>query len=93
MATTYRDAPLVKPPVWTWEIPLYFFIGGAAGVAAVIAAAAYFSGGGAHAALARDAKWIAVIGALASPALLISDLGRPARFVYMLRVIKLQSPM
>lgn len=92
MATTYRDAPLVKPPVWTWEIPLYFFIGGAAGVAAVIAAAAHFSGA-AHAALARDAKWIAVIGALASPALLISDLGRPARFLYMLRVFKLQSPM
>ena len=92
MATTYRDAPLVKPPVWTWEIPLYFFIGGAAGVAAVIAAAAHFSGE-AHAALARDAKWIAVIGALMSPALLISDLGRPARFLYMLRVFKLQSPM
>lgn len=92
MPTTYRDAPLVKPPVWTWEVPLYFFIGGAAGVAAVIAAAAHFSGG-AHAALARDAKWIAAIGALLSPALLISDLGRPARFLYMLRVFKLQSPM
>lgn len=92
MPTTYRDAPLVKPPVWTWEIPVYFFIGGAAGVAAVIAAAAHFSGG-AHAALARDAKWVAVIGALVSPALLISDLGRPARFFYMLRVFKLQSPM
>lgn len=89
---TYRDAPLVKPPVWTWEVPAYFFIGGAAGVAAVIAAAAHFSGA-AHATLARDAKWIAVIGALISPALLISDLGRPARFLYMLRVFKLQSPM
>lgn len=92
MPVTYRDAPLVKPPVWTWEIPIYFFIGGAAGVAAVIAAAAHFSGA-AHAALARDAKWIAVIGALISPALLISDLGRPARFLYMLRVFKLRSPM
>ncbi|MDQ3068898.1 MAG: polysulfide reductase NrfD [Acidobacteriota bacterium] len=92
MSATYRDAPIVKPPVWTWEIPLYFFIGGAAGVAAVIAAAAHFSGA-AYASLARDAKWIAVIGALASPALLISDLGRPARFLYMLRVFKLQSPM
>ncbi len=92
MSTTYRDAPIVKPPVWTWEIPLYFFVGGVAGVAAVIAAAAHFSGA-AHAALARDAKWISVIGALASPALLISDLGRPARFLYMLRVFKLQSPM
>lgn len=93
MSATYRDAPLVKPPVWTWEVPLYFFIGGAAGVAAVIAAAGHFAGDSAHAALARDAKWMAVIGALLSPALLISDLGRPARFLYMLRVLKLQSPM
>ena len=92
MPVTYRDAPIVKPPVWTWEIPIYFFIGGAAGVAAVIAAAAHFSGA-AYAPLARDAKWIAVIGALISPVLLISDLGRPARFLYMLRVFKLQSPM
>ena len=92
MPATYRDAPLVKPPVWTWEIPLYFFIGGAAGVAAVIAAAAHFSGA-AHASLARDAKWAALTGALISPALLISDLGRPARFLYKLRVFKPQSPM
>ncbi|MDQ3169112.1 MAG: polysulfide reductase NrfD [Acidobacteriota bacterium] len=92
MPATYRDAPIVKQPVWTWEIPLYFFVGGVAGVAAVVAAAAHFSGA-AHAILARDAKWIAVIGALISPALLISDLGRPARFLYMLRVFKLQSPM
>lgn len=92
MPATYRDAPLVKPPVWTWEIPLYFFIGGAAGVAAVIAAAAHFSDA-ATGTLARDARWIAAIGALLSPLLLISDLGRPARFLYMLRVFKPQSPM
>lgn len=92
MPATYRDAPLLKPPVWTWEVPVYFFIGGAAGVAAVIAAAAHFSGAPSGT-LARDAKWIAAIGALLSPVLLISDLGRPARFLYMLRVFKTQSPM
>ena len=90
--TTYRDVPLVKPPVWTWEVPLYFFTGGAAGVAAVIAAAAHFSGP-AFDALARDGKWIAAIGGGISPLLLISDLGRPARFLNMLRVFKLRSPM
>lgn len=90
--STYRAAALLKPPVWTWEVPLYFFIGGAAGVAAVIAAAAQFSGLPLHA-LARDAKWIAAIGALVSPLLLVSDLGRPARFLNMLRVFKRQSPM
>lgn len=92
MPATYRDTPLLKPPVWTWEVPVYFFIGGAAGVAAVIAAAAHFSGA-ATATLASDAKWIAAIGALLSPLLLISDLGRPERFLYMLRVFKPQSPM
>ena len=92
MPANYRDAPLLKPPVWTWEIPVYFFVGGIAGAAAVIAAAAQFGGGG-DAGLARDAKWMAAIGALISPLLLISDLGRPARFLNMLRVFKLRSPM
>jgi len=92
VAVNYRDAPLLKPPVWTWEVPVYFFVGGAAGAAAVIAAAAHFSGDP-LASLARDAKWIALIGALISPLLLISDLGRPARFLNMLRVLKFQSPM
>ena len=92
MPATYRDAPLLKPPVWTWEVPLYFFVGGVAGVAAVIAAAARFSGLPLDT-LARDAKWVAVIGALISPLLLISDLGRPARFLNMLRVFKPRSPM
>lgn len=24
----YYGEPVVKPPVWTWEIPLYLFVGG-----------------------------------------------------------------
>ena len=27
--TGYYGVPLLKPPQWTWEIPLYFFVGGA----------------------------------------------------------------
>jgi hypothetical protein len=87
----YYNQPLLKPPVWTWEVPAYFFVGGVAGVAAVIAAAGALAG--AEASLVRDARWIAVIGALISPALLISDLGRPDRFLNMLRVFKMISPM
>ena len=37
----YYGRPIVKPPVWTWEIPLYFFTGGLAGMAATIALAAF----------------------------------------------------
>ena len=43
--------------------------------------------------LVRDARWIAAVGGALSPPLLISDLGRPERFLNMLRVFKLQSPM
>src|SRR5258708_24431378 len=36
----YYRQPVVKPPFWTWEIALYFFIGGIAGKPAVIASGA-----------------------------------------------------
>jgi formate-dependent nitrite reductase membrane component NrfD len=88
---TYYDLPLLKAPVWTWEVPAYFFVGGAAGAAAVLAAAAQFGGGDAE--LVRDARWIAAAGAALSAPLLIADLGRPERFLNMLRVFKPQSPM
>ena len=87
----YFDYPTLKPPVWTWEVPAYFFVGGAAGAAALIAAVARRTGG--RPGLVRDARWIAAAGAALSPPLLISDLGRPERFLNMLRVFKLQSPM
>src|SRR5437870_7836708 len=89
--TGYYGIPLLKKPAWTWEIPLYFFVGGAAGAAAVVGAIADYTG--ADRRLVRDARWIAAAGAVISPALLIADLGRPSRFLNMLRVFKLQSPM
>lgn len=88
---TYYDLPLLKPPVWTWEVPTYFFVGGAAGAAAVLALAAQLAGGDED--LVRDARWIAATGATLSAPLLIADLGRPERFLNMLRVFKPQSPM
>src|SRR5690242_10894147 len=91
MTTTYYDVPLLKPPVWTWEVPTYFFVGGAAGGAAVIGAIAQITG--TNGSLARDARWLAAAGAPISAALLTADLGRPERFINMLRVFKPQSPM
>ncbi len=86
----YYGQPIVKPPVWTWEIPIYFFIGGFAGMAAVIA----FAGLIFHEIdLARTAMWLATIGAVLSPILLTIDLGRPRLFLNMLRVFKYKSPM
>jgi hypothetical protein len=88
---TYYDQPLLKPPVWTWEVPTYFFVGGAAGAAAMLGAAAQLAG--ADPKLVRDARWIAAIGAGLSAPLLIADLGRPERFLNMLRVFNPRSPM
>lgn len=86
----YYGQPVVKPPVWTWEIPIYFFIGGVAGMSAVIAvAAAVFH----HPEVVRTAMWLAAGGTVFSPILLILDLGRPRLFINMLRVFKPQSAM
>ncbi|HJT17698.1 MAG TPA: polysulfide reductase, partial [Thermoanaerobaculia bacterium] len=41
----YYGLPFLKEPVWTWEVPAYFFVGGAAGAAAVVAAAAQLGSG------------------------------------------------
>ncbi|MEY2537672.1 MAG: hypothetical protein QOG67_1412 [Verrucomicrobiota bacterium] len=87
----YYGQPVVKPPVWTWEIPLYFFMGGLAGMSAVIASGAVLFH---HVDLARAAMWVAAIaGAVLSPVLLIMDLGRPRLFLNMLRVFKHRSAM
>jgi hypothetical protein len=87
----YYGQPVVKPPVWTWEIPLYFFMGGLAGMSAVIATGAVIFH---QVDLARSAMWIAAIaGAVLSPVLLIMDLGRPRLFLNMLRVFKHRSAM
>ena len=89
-AVGYYGKPVVRPPVWTWEIPLYFFIGGAAGMAPLIAFAGLVTG---RIDLAHAALWIAGMGAIVSPILLVMDLGRPALFFNMLRVFKHRSPM
>jgi hypothetical protein len=87
----YYGIPMLKPPQWKWEVPLYFFVGGAAGASAVIAAMADWVGRDPE--LARHARLVAAGGAMLSSGLLIADLGRPSRFLNMLRVFKAQSPM
>jgi formate-dependent nitrite reductase membrane component NrfD len=90
-AEDYYNLPVLKPPTWTWEVPLYFFVGGIAGMSSLIA----FVGHLFHAdpRMIRVALWIPLIGAGLCPALLISDLGRPLRFLNMLRVFKWRSAM
>jgi formate-dependent nitrite reductase membrane component NrfD len=89
-STTYYEQPILKEPVWKSYVPTYFFTGGVAGATAVIGAAAQASG---MRSLVMPARVISM-GALAvSAGLLIADLGRPARFINMLRVFRPTSPM
>jgi hypothetical protein len=91
VATGYYGIPMLKEPQWSWEIPIYFFVGGAAGAAAVVAQFAQMTG--ADAEVVDDARTVAAIGSILAPALLVADLGVPSRFLNMLRVFKVQSPM
>lgn len=89
--TGYYGQHLLKEPQWTKLIPPYFFVGGAAGSLGVIGALADVIGGDADVAL--TARWMALGGAALSGMLLVIDLGRPGRFLNMLRVFKPQSAM
>jgi len=91
--STYYGLPVLKKPVWKPYVPAYFYVGGLAGACAALAAAAQLFGGARLRHLMRRARWIAAGGAVASGALLIIDLGRPSRFLYMLRVFRPTSPM
>jgi formate-dependent nitrite reductase membrane component NrfD len=84
------QGPVMKPAVWTWEVPLYFWTGGIAAGAGFVALACDLAGDAASAATARKVSLAAVA---PSPLLLIADLGRPARFLNMLRIFKPRSPM
>jgi formate-dependent nitrite reductase membrane component NrfD len=87
---SYYGRPVIKEPTWTWEIPAYFFTGGLSGASSVLSLFARFSG---NAKLARAALYAGAAADLASPPLLVADLGRPERFHHMLRVFKVSSPM
>jgi hypothetical protein len=81
---------VIKEPVWSWEIPCYFFAGGVAGASAGLACLSELRG---NEVLARRA-WATALACIGvSVPLLISDLGRPERFLNMMRLVKVTSPM
>ncbi|KAE8762918.1 polysulfide reductase [Georgenia thermotolerans] len=88
--TSYYGRPVVKPSPWEVDIPAYMFAGGLAAGSSLLAAGADLTG---RPALRRPAR-LGALGALGfSFAALVHDLGRPARFLNMLRTAKLTSPM
>ena len=89
--TSYYGRPVIKPP--PWKPPLiasYFFFGGLAGASAVLGAAAHVAD---DRPLERRAWATSLAGLAVGPPLLIADLGGPTRFLNMLRVFKVTSPM
>ncbi len=90
---TYYDRPLLNEPVWEWDIPAYYYVGGLTGASLVLGAAAQIGNSNDRAALVRRCHWIGLLGCTMSGGLLIHDLGRPERFLNMLRVFRPTSPM
>jgi Polysulphide reductase, NrfD len=87
---SYYGRPIIKAPIWEPTIPWYFFLGGLAGASAALGLGARVTG---NERLARNATFAGAAAIGVSPILLTADLGRPARFYNMFRVVKVTSPM
>ncbi|MGH2481943.1 MAG: NrfD/PsrC family molybdoenzyme membrane anchor subunit, partial [Ktedonobacteraceae bacterium] len=90
---TYYDYPVLKEPFWGWEIIWYFVFGGLASGCSIIASLAALFGSRQDRATVRTGYYLALLALLPCPMLLIKDLGRPERFLNMLRMFKVKSPM
>jgi formate-dependent nitrite reductase membrane component NrfD len=89
--TSYYGRPILKEPTWeALDIAGYIFAGGLAGASSILAAGAQHTD---RPRLERAAKLTALTAISASVVALVHDLGRPERFVNMLRVAKPTSPM
>jgi hypothetical protein len=89
--SSYYGKPVVNGPVWKGpDIPGYLFLGGLAGASSLLGAGAQLTR---RPSLARAAKAGAFGAGCLSMVALVHDLGRPARFLHMLRVFKISSPM
>lgn len=93
MSQTYYDRPLLKKSVWSVDIPLYHFTGGTAGAALALGAAAQAGGNGDLRRFSQHCHWMGILGSTLGVAFLIHDLGKPSRFLYMVRVFRPTSPM
>jgi formate-dependent nitrite reductase membrane component NrfD len=88
----YYGIPPIKHAHWTWQIPVYFWIGGIGAGVHLFSTIAQILGHKDEA-LTRTSRYTVLATMILSPILLIWDLGRPERFYNMLRVLKLRSPM
>ncbi|MBV9782776.1 MAG: polysulfide reductase NrfD [Acidisphaera sp.] len=90
---TYYGRNTVKPSPFDWKIALYIFLGGLSGAAEIIATVADFDGNPALEDTVRQGRYLALVGTLAGPPLLIAGLHTPSRWYNMLRIFRGTSPM
>lgn len=90
---SYYDYPVLQSAVWHWAIIWYFFFGGLAAGCYVIASLATLFGSPEERAVTRTGYYLSLLALLPCPPLLILDLGKPERFLHMLRVFKVKSAM
>jgi formate-dependent nitrite reductase membrane component NrfD len=88
----YYGAPVLKKPHWGGSVITYLFLGGVMGGSSIIVAFADRADEGGRR-VVRNGRYLNLALALACPAVLISHLGRPERFLHMLRIVKVKSPM
>ncbi len=88
--TSYYGRPVVKASPWENDIPAYLFLGGLAAGSSLLGAGADLTE---RPALRKVGRLGGLVAIAISFAALVHDLGRPERFVNMLRVAKATSPM
>jgi hypothetical protein len=93
VAPDYYGQPMLKATIWTWMVPAYFFIGGLSGASSAMGTALRLLGQKEFAPLERKLRIVGAVGDNLSAVLLMADLGRPTRFLNMLRVVRITSPM
>jgi len=89
----YEDVPILKRPVWGWEIACYFFVEGVSAGMYTLGTMADVVGMERHRNTIAYGRLVALLSMIPAPGLLIADLGRPERFHHMLRIVKPRSPM
>lgn len=88
--SSYYGRQVVKAPPWENPIAVYLFLGGVAGGSALLGVGGQLTG---RKKLRRNGRLAALGGAALGSLALVVDLGRPERFLNMLRTFKLTSPM
>jgi formate-dependent nitrite reductase membrane component NrfD len=92
VSTTYYDRPLLKAPEWGGSVVAYLFLGGVMGGLGLIQLLCDAADPDERK-LKRSTRVTSFALAAANPGILITHLGRPERFLHMLRIVKVKSPM